>query len=429
VPWEQALDTILKSRNYDKVRTNNIIRIASAEQIQKEKERELAKKKADIEVGETIVRMIGVNYAIAKEIVDQLKPILSPRGSLQVDERTNTIIAQDLRENIERIIELTKRLDRQTPQVLIEARIVEASTNFVQELGIQWGGTGQATTRNGNPTGLVFPGDVIAAGATDDNNTVTTGTGNPGRFAVNLPAAIGTGSGAGIGFIFGSAGGSQLLNLRLSALENNGSGRIVSSPRIATLDNRPAKIQQGVDIPVSTVSAAGTNTRFVPANLELDVTPHVTNDGTVLLRIKTSKNEPDFANRGASGDPTIVRKYAETEVMVRDGDTSVIGGIYTRNTSENFSEVPFFSKIPVLGWLFKKKRNSDVRAELLVFITPRIVNREAALMADASSTRTSNGATRAPAPAPAPATPPPRNEALPAAPEGPESTPTPEPNP
>jgi type IV pilus assembly protein PilQ len=398
VPWEQALDTILRSRGYDKVRANNIIRIATAEQIQKEREREVAKKKSLVETGETVVRMISVSYATAKELVDQVKPSLSPRGTIQVDERTNTIIVEDLRDNINRIVELTRRLDRQTPQVLIEARIVEASSNFVQELGIQWGGVGQAASQYGNPTGLKFPSDVIASGAADDSQTVTNGTISPGRFAVNLPAAVGSNAGGAIGFIFGSAGGGQLLSLRLSALESNGSGRIISSPRIATLDNRTARIAQGTDIPISTVSAAGTNTRFIPANLELEVTPHVTNDGTVSLKLKTAKNEPDFTRRGAQGDPTIVKKSAETEIMVRDGDTAVIGGIYTRNTSENYAEVPFFSKIPVLGWLFKKRRTEDSRAELLIFITPRIINRDTALSGDGGGAITPGGAPPGPPP-------------------------------
>ncbi len=389
VPWQQALDTILKSRGYDMVRKNNIIRIATAEQIQKEKEQELAKKRAQLEVEETIIRMIAVNYAVASDIADQIKPSLTSRGSVQVDIRTNTLIVEDLADNMERLIELIQKLDRQTPQVLIEARIVEASSNYEQELGIQWGGTGQATAATGNPTGLLFPGDVIVSGASDEaRNNPTLGTGNPGRFAVNMPAPIGGGVGSGLGFIFGSAGGSQILNLRLTALERNGSGRIVSSPRVTTLDNRTAKISQGVDIPVSVVSAAGTNTRFIPANLELEVTPHITNDGSVMMKVKASKNEPDFANRGAGGDPTIVKKQAETEVMVKDGDTAVIGGIYTRNTSENFAEVPFFSKIPVLGWLFKKRRNEDRRAELLIFITPRIVNRQESLLQPGATVQT-----------------------------------------
>jgi type IV pilus assembly protein PilQ len=263
--------------------------------------------------------------------------------------------------------------------VLIQARIVEAQSNMLQELGIQWGGIGQANQRQGNPTGLLFPSDVSVAGAADDpQRNQASGNTTPSRYAVNLPAPIGAGVGGGIGVVFGSAGGATLLNLRLTAMEENGTGRIVSSPRVTTLDNRTAKISQGVDIPISVVSAAGTNTRFIPAALELEVTPHVTNDGSVLMKVKTSKNEPDFSRPGAAGDPTIRRKSAETEVLVRDGDTTVIGGIYTRTTSETYAEVPFFAKLPVVGWLFKKRRKEDTRAELLVFITPRIVNREEA---------------------------------------------------
>ncbi|MBI5508417.1 MAG: type IV pilus secretin PilQ [Deltaproteobacteria bacterium] len=377
VPWDQALDTILKSKGYDREWQNNIMRIAPAGKIREENEMKLAKKKAMEQIEDTKIKMITINYASAADIVGQIKPLLSPRGSVQPEPRTNTIILEDVDSNLDRVVELVRRLDKQTPQVLIESRIVEASSSNNDELGIQWGGTGQATAMQGNPTGLMFPGDVTVSGAADPvNGNRTEGTSNPGRFAVNLPAAIGAGAGGGLGFIFGSAGGSQLLNLRLSALESNGKGRIISSPRITTLDNKTAKISQGIDIPITVVSAAGANTRFIPAVLELEVTPHVTNDGSVLLKIKTSKNEPSQSLKGAQGDPAIEKKQAETEVLVRDGDTTVIGGIYTRNTAESYDGVPFFSDIPVLGWLFKKRSTSDKRAELLVFITPRIINRE-----------------------------------------------------
>ncbi len=379
VPWDQALDTILKSKGYGTVREHNIMRIAPLERIQRERELQLARKKAEEQVEEPTIKMITVNYATASDLVARLKPILSGRGSIEVDTRTNTLIVDDIRHNVNRIVELTRRLDKQTPQVLIEARIVEATSSNLRDLGVQWGGVGQATARAGNPTGLQFPGDVRASGAADDpvnSPAFTVGTGSPGQYAVNLPAPIGPGGGGGLGFIFGSADGSQILNLRLSALEDAGKGRIISSPRITTLDNRTAKISQGIDIPITVVSAAGANTRFIPANLELEVTPHVTNDGSVLMKIKTEKSEPDFGRTGAQGDPTIVKKFAETEVLVRDGDTTVIGGIYTRTTSERYRKVPLFAEIPILGWFFKRKTTVDDRAELLVFITPRIVNRE-----------------------------------------------------
>ncbi len=387
VPWEQALDTILHTKGYGKVRENNILRIAPSKMIQDERERELARRKAKEAVEPTAIKIITVNYAVASQVVDRLAPLLTERGSVQTDERTNTIIAEDVISNIDRLVELTRRLDRQTPQVLIEARIVEASSNHLKELGIQWGGTGQMTAAEGTSTGLQFPGDVVVSGAADTSSSPSSGTFSPARYAVNLPAAIGPGAGGGLGFIFGSAGGGQLLALRLTAMEEEGHGRIVSSPRITTLDNRTAKISQGVRIPISTVSAAGTNTTFVEANLELEVRPHVTNDGGVLMEIKTSKDEPDFAKAGANGDPTIRKKSAETEVLVRDGDTTVIGGIYTRTISDSSAGVPFLSRLPFVGWLFKKQRSEDKRAELLIFITPRIVNRDESLVKTSAYSR------------------------------------------
>lgn len=375
VPAEEALDTILRTKGFDKVRQNNILRIASAESIQKERDLELAKRRSLNEVEDTFIKMVTVNYATAKDIQDQVKSMLTPRGSVQVDERTNTLIIQDIRSNIDRLVELSRQLDKQTPLVNIQARIVEATTTYLRDLGIQWGGVSQETVRTGNATGLSFPGDIMLAGAADDaKSNQTLGISTPARYAVNLPATL-SGQGGGLGFILGSAGGSQLLNLRLTAMESNGNGKIISSPEISTLDNKTARVSQGVEIPISVVSAAGNNTRFIPAVLELEVTPHVTNDGTVLLKILVQKSQPDFTQRGAAGDPTIQKKQAQTEVLVKDGDTSVIGGIYTRDQGDSYAEIPFLARIPLIGNLFREHQSRDNRAELLVFITPRIINR------------------------------------------------------
>jgi type IV pilus assembly protein PilQ len=173
----------------------------------------------------------------------------------------------------------------------------------------------------------------------------------------------------------GSVGGAVNLNLRLSAFESAGHAKIVSSPKILTLNNKPATISQGTSIPISVVSAAGVQTVFVDATLELTVTPQVTPDGNIQLQISASKNEPDFQNTGARGDPTIIRKQAETELLIKDGDTTVIGGIYTRNAGTSVSAVPFFHKIPILGFFFRTTSESERRTELLIFITPKIVNR------------------------------------------------------
>ena len=281
-----------------------------------------------------------------------------------------------------------RNLDTQTSQVIIEARIVEARSTFVRQIGMQWGGTGFADTGHGNPTGLVFPHNIgIGGGATDGNTPIAglvpgprsgTGAANP-NFAVNLPAAVGTGSGGALGLTLGSVAGAFNLNLRLSAMESTGQVRILSSPRISTLDNNEASIEQGVSIPISVVSAQGVQTVFVDAKLNLTVKPHVTNDGTVMMDIKVTRNEPDFVNTGARGDPTILKKEAQTKMLVRDGDTAVIGGIYQRNSGLNYAKVPFFADIPVLGVLFRNRRENDDRTEFLVFITPRIANRARAL--------------------------------------------------
>ncbi|MGC8928012.1 MAG: type IV pilus secretin PilQ [Myxococcota bacterium] len=382
VPWDQALEIILKTKGLGMKKTGNIIRVAPLEVFQKEAEAEMAKKKALDALEPLKVRLIPVNYGYAKDIVSQVKDVLSDRGTINIDERTNVIIIKDKLENIIKAEGLIRSLDTQTPQVLIEARIVEANTSFVRDIGIQWGGNMVFAPQYGNPTGLAFPNVVGINGGADDARTMNqlNGVQNPAGFAVNMPAPVGAGAGGAIGFILGNASGSANLNLRLSALENTGHVKILSAPRVTTLDNKEAKISSGVSIPISQVSAAGVMTVFVDAKLELAVTPHVTQDGSIMLKIVTTKNEPDFSRTGAQGDPTILKKEAFTQVLVRDGDTTVIGGIYTRRQAEEYAKVPLLSNIPVLGWLFKKKKNSDERTELLIFITPRIVNRAEAIM-------------------------------------------------
>jgi type IV pilus assembly protein PilQ len=199
------------------------------------------------------------------------------------------------------------------------------------------------------------------------------------NYAVSLPAPVGLGSGGSVGFTLGSVSGALNLNLRLSAQETSGNVRILSAPRITTLDNVEAIIEQGVSIPISQVSAAGVNTVFADAKMTLQVKPHITSDGNVLMKIMVTKNEADFVNTGARGDPSILRKQAKTEMLVRDGDTAVIGGIYTRNTGLSWKKVPFLADIPIIGWIFKSRREADERTEMLIFITPRIVNRARSL--------------------------------------------------
>jgi type IV pilus assembly protein PilQ len=380
VPWDLALDMILKSSGMDYVAEEGIYRVAPQAEIQKEYEVALDKQKKITELKQLQVKLIPVNYADADELAKQVKSILSDKGQISVDKRTNTLIVKDIEEHVAALDDLVRRLDAQTPQVLIEARIVEASNDFTREVGVQWGGSLQASPEYANQTGLIFPSSVGLAGGSSDQSSTTNGlflNGNP-NYAVNLPAAAGQGTGGSIGLSLGSVGGAANLYLRLSAAEAEGVVKIISAPRISTVDNTAATIQQGVSFPVSVVSAQGVNTQFFDANLKLDVVPHVTQDGNIQLKIDITKNEPDFSQVGANGTPTIRKKEAHTELLLKDGDTTVIGGIFTRSSSKNFKKVPFFADIPLLGWFFRSNKEADQRSEMLIFITPRIVNRQAA---------------------------------------------------
>jgi type IV pilus assembly protein PilQ len=376
IPWDLALDMILKAKGFDYLTEQGVYRVAPREAIQEEVEAEITKRQKLSELRQQIVRLIPVNYASAEEISGKISGLLSEKGTVSVDERTNTLVVKDYEDRIAVAEDLVRQLDTQTPQVLIEARIVEASSTFTRDVGIQWGGNFAMSPVFGNETGLAFPSIVGVSGGASGQNSSTDGlfTSNPG-FAVNLPAPAGPGAGGALGLTLGNLSGSANLNLRLSAQEEEGNIKIISSPRISTLDNRKAIIRQGVSIPISVVSSQGVNTQFFNADLSLEVTPHVTQDGHIALRLVISKNEPDFGRTAANGNPTIQKKEAQTELLLRDGDTTVIGGIFTRNYGENYSKVPVLGDIPILGWLFKAHGERDERSELLIFITPRIVNR------------------------------------------------------
>lgn len=381
VPWDEALDVVLRANGLGMVREGNVIRVAKQATLDAEMQAALERREALFVPPPLETRIIPVNYAMAGELAPRAQELLTDRGSVSVDERTNVIIATDERRVLGRVEELVRTLDTQTPQVLIEARIVEASSTYVRQIGIQWGGDFISSSATGNPTGLVFPSSIGMAGGAVDQQTplggltsIRGGQANP-NFAVNLPAAVGTGAGGALAMTLGSVANNVNLAVRLSALENTGTLRIISSPRILTLDNRQAYIEQGTMIPYSQVSAQGVQTAFQEAKLNLTVTPHVTSDGGVLMKIKVTRNEPDFAQTGARGDPTILKREAETELLIMDGNTAVIGGIYTRNTGLNYSQIPLLADIPFLGWLFKSRSDTDRRSELLIFITPRIINR------------------------------------------------------
>jgi type IV pilus assembly protein PilQ len=385
VPWDRALDVVLQAKSLGMVQEGNVIRVAPLADLEKEREMAIARRKQEYELTPIETRLIPVSYATAGDVQSRAKDLLSPRGSIAVDERTNMLIARDVPGNLNQVEELVRSLDTQTPQVLVEARIVEATSRYLRDIGVQWGGDASFSSATGNPTGLAFPSSVGVVGGASDGQTPTAGLSpftnrvqNP-NFAVNLPATVGTGQGGAVGLTFGHINNTLNLALRLSAAETSGMIRIISSPRILTLDNHEANISQGTLIPFSQVSAMGVQTTFREAKLQLRVRPHVTADGSVSMRVKVNRDEPDFTQTSARGDPTILKREAETDLLVMDGHTAVIGGIFTRNTGRNLDQVPFFGDIPLVGLLFQRRRSSDSRSELVIFITPRIVNRAEAL--------------------------------------------------
>jgi type IV pilus assembly protein PilQ len=373
VPWDQALELILRSKGLGKEEIGNIIRVAPLKTLEEEAKLRAERRRALEVQEELVVQLIPVNYAVAQEMSLRVKDVLSARGSVAVDARTNTLIVRDVASNINRARSLVQNLDTQTPQVLIESRIVEANTNFTRQIGVQWGGQGSMSPATGNATGLAFPNAFGVAGGVSG-----TAPGQPSvpNYAVNLPAAVGQGQGGALGFVFGSAGGALGINLRLSALENEGAVKTISAPKVTTLDNITARISQGLSIPFSQVSAAGVNTTFVEARLSLEVTPHITQDSSILMNIRAENNQPDPSNTGANGQPAIQRKEASTQVLVKDGETTVIGGIYVRRGATQTSMVPFLGRIPILGFFFRTDSQTESRQELLIFITPRIINRQ-----------------------------------------------------
>ena len=364
VPWDQSLDIILKSKGLGQVREGNIIRIDSNANIAKQQDEAAKAKEAQVKAEDLKTMIIPINYAKAADLSTTLKKNLSSRGELTVNEATNSLIAKDVPQSIADIQQLIKLLDLPTPQVLIETRIVQANTNFARDFGIQWGLSAKDT----------FGGNQLAL-----NAGPSSGDGFAGQipnFAINLPASGGAGSIGNVGFTLGRLTGTNPFNLdlRLSAGEASGETKIISSPRIVTLDNREAVIQQGDSVPFETVSDKGTQTQFIDATLNLTVTPHITPNGSVIMKIKATKNAiGDFRSR--LGAPSISKREASTEVMVQDGETTVIGGIFETTKSETETGVPWLSKIPGLGWLFKRQSVSDQNRELLIFITPTIVKR------------------------------------------------------
>ena len=365
--------------NFGYLREGNIIRVATLKNIEDQLTAEAKAKEAEQKSGDLITKIIYVNYGSAKDFLETLKKSLTPRGSLVVEDKTNAIVIKDISKSVDEVTEMIRTLDRKVPQVMIEARIVEADTTFVRELGVQWGADqrGIAHSRSDREMGnySLYGGGTKQSSSDTTYSPLSNGIGvNDTGFLVNLPAAVGAGSGGAIGFLFSNAKRTFNLDFQLSAMESSGKGKVLSNPKILALDNKEAFIQTGYRIPYESVSTQGTKTEWIDAVLQLKVTPHVTADNHIMMSIKIEKNEPDFSNRAAGNAPTISTKEAKTDVLVNNGDTIVIGGIYKRRNDNSVKGVPWLSKIPILGWLFKKEYIYEKPEELVIFITPKITD-------------------------------------------------------
>ncbi len=358
VPWDQALEQILKINDLGYEVEGNIMRIAPLEDLRKEAQsrQQLEAAKALSVPLETVMKRLS--YTSAANVASILQRsgtggILSQRGSVIVDQRTNTLIISELPDYMDTVLAIIDNLDEPEPQVMIEARIIETTKRFSRTLGIDWSFNATAGPATGNSTGLEFPNNVDASGS------------------VNLP----TGGQNGLLRIgLGNILDTFRLDAVLNAAEEDGLVNILSTPKIATLNNHTAQIQSGLQIPIQTVANNTVSVQFVNATLKLQVTPQITADGTVVMNINIQKREVQtaFLVPGATNAP-IATKEATTQVLVKDGGTAVIGGIYEVSTDQSQQRVPGLANIPIIGHLFKNRDRSDENQELLIFITPRVV--------------------------------------------------------
>lgn len=372
VPWDQALAAVLQSKGLGSQRFGNIIRVAPIESIKSEQQTALAAKQAKEQLEEPDLLILPLNYAQAADVVPEVQSLVSSRGTVQVDTRGNQLILKETAQRLAQIRELVRHLDKQTPQVTIEARVVEASSGFTRSLGIQWGASVNASPATGAATGWSFPNEIGVSGGRS-----LTGTQQffvPGADSLLVDLGSQAGDVGSMAISLGSISGVLDLDARLSALEADGFGKVISSPKITTIDNKQATISQGTQIPFLSTSSTGTSVQFVTAALELAVTPHITNDDRILMVIAVSNNRADFGLL-VNGQPAIQIKRANTELLVQNGDTTVLGGVFATDESWSQTRVPGFWRIPLIGYLFRNSAQVINRNELLVFITPHIVTR------------------------------------------------------
>ncbi len=389
VPWDQALDIILQAKGLGMRKTDNVIWIAPKEEIITKEKLELESKVAVLNLEPLRTQSFQMNYAKAAEIATQLTATgggeksagrtLSQRGSATADPRTNQLFVTDVPSRLEQVLQLVQKLDVAVRQVMIEVRIVEASDSFGKSLGVKFGATDVRANRGGDGGYQLSGNNRLAFGTSYSDAVASSGAGGTvntsGNF-VNMPASgMGFGTAATFGVSIFNAVANRFLNLEISALEADSKGRIVSSPRVVTADGKKASITQGEQIPYSSCTAGATGGTtctplFKDAALKLEVTPQITPEGTIIMDLDVSKD-----SRGADtqAGPAINKKNVTTQVLVDNGGTVVIGGIFELDESTAENKVPFFGDLPVVGNLFKNNQRTQSKKELLVFVTPRII--------------------------------------------------------
>lgn len=369
VPWDQALDLILKTKGLDKRIEGNILMVAPSEEIAIRESQELKNQQEVKELAPLYSEYIQINYAKASEIATLLKgeesSLLSSRGSVAVDERTNTLLVKDTAEILENIHRLTEVLDIPIKQVLIESRMVTVKDNVSEDIGIRWGLTDQQGTKgtSGSLTGAQQIANGVIPAAAD-------------RLNVNLPAS--NTSAASIAFHVAKLADGTILDMELSALETENKGEIIASPRITTSNQKAAYIEQGVEIPyVESSSSGSTTVTFKKAVLSLRVTPQITPDNRVILDLEITQDTRGETVPTPTGEAvSIDTQRIGTQVLVDNGETIVLGGIYQQNLISSVNKVPILGDIPYLGYLFRNKSDKNERQELLIFVTPKIVTEE-----------------------------------------------------
>ena len=379
VPWDQALDQILRSNKLGFTVEGNILRVAPLSVLAEEQTAQQKLVEARALAGELRVQTYALSYAKG----DTLRPLLtnsalSPRVQIQVDTRTNTLIITDLPDRLQTAQQLIQTLDRAEPQVEVEARVVQTTRDFARAIGIQWGLNGRANSTIGNTTGLAFPNSGSIGGRVGSTGPGTGGTQGPNdprgtqgentSTIANFPAAA---ANTAIGLALGSINGAFNLDVALTALENSGKGRILSTPRLTTQNNQPAEVAQGVQFAIPVTANNTVTVSFRDATLSLKVTPQITASNTVIMNVELANNAVDFGNQ-VNGVPSVNTQRATTTVQVNDGSTTVIGGIFTSQESQTNARTPT-ACIPILKWLFQSNSITDSSRELLIFITPRIL--------------------------------------------------------